>query len=168
MFADGRGRDSRQIWNLPPVSKEQKERVNGLVISRYCFKKVLWSPGGTQGGNQILINKSHKNTNCFSSIVCEYTAQLKAYLHIPYRPRPSYLRKQCEEQGVELIVSAFHGAQKDSAFQEQALVVSRTDIMIGIHGAGLNMFHLMPFNSALFTNEHTQFCEPCEGRKIHY
>ena len=47
---------------------------------------------------------------------------------------------------MELIVSAFHGAQKYPAFQEQALIVSRADIMIGIHGAGLNMFHFMPFN----------------------
>jgi len=59
------------------------------------------------------------------------------------------LRKQCEEQVVELIVSAFHGAQKDSAFREQALVVSRADNMIGIHGAGLNIFHFMPFNSVV-------------------
>ena len=183
MFADGRGRDSRQIWNLPPVSTEQRDGVNGPVSSRYCFKKVLWSPGGTQGGNQILINRYHENTNCFSSIVYSYAAQLKAALHIPHRPRPekprvvwvardisfsanptewqrrriinnqeeviSYLRQQCEEQGVEFIVAAFHGAQKESAFQEQALLVSRADIMIGIHGAGLNMFHFMPFNSVV-------------------
>ena len=51
---------------------------------------------------------------------------------------------------MELIVSAFHGAEIDSAFQEQALhVSSRADIMIGIHGAGLNMFHFMPFNSVV-------------------
>ena len=48
---------------------------------------------------------------------------------------------------MELIVSAFHGTQIDSAFQEQAMVVSRADIIIGIHGAGLNMFHFVPFNS---------------------
>ena len=183
MFADGRGRDSRQIWNLPPVSKEQKEGSTGPVTSRYCFKKVLWSPGGTQGGNQILINRSHTNSNCFSSIVYSYAAQMKASLHIPHRPRPekprvvwvardtssaanptpwqrrriinnqeeviSYLKKKCEEQDVEFIVSAFHGAEIDSAFQEQALHVSRADIMIGIHGAGLNMFHFLPFNSVV-------------------
>ena len=59
----------------------------------------------------------------------------------------SYLKKRCEEQGVEFIISAFHGAESESAFQEQALHVSRADIMIGIHGAGLNMFHFLPFNS---------------------
>ena len=184
MFADGRGRDSRQIWNLPPISRvEQKEGSTGPVTSRYCFNKILWSPGGTQGGNQILINRSHTNTKCFSSIVYSYAAQMKASLHIPHRPRPekprvvwvardtssaanptpwqrrriinnqeeviSYLQKRCEEQGVEFIVSAFHGAELESAFQEQALHVSRADIMIGIHGAGLNMFHFLPFNSVV-------------------
>ena len=48
---------------------------------------------------------------------------------------------------MELIVLAFHGAQKDPAFQEQALLVSCADNMIGIHGEGLNIFHSMPFNS---------------------
>ena len=61
----------------------------------------------------------------------------------------TYLRKQCSEIGVELIVADFYGEKKFTAFQEQALLTSKANIMIGMHGAGLNMFHFMPFNSVV-------------------
>jgi hypothetical protein len=61
----------------------------------------------------------------------------------------SYLRDECAKIGVELIVADFYGEKKDTAFQEQVALVSKANIMIGIHGAGLNMFHFMPFNSVV-------------------
>lgn len=50
---------------------------------------------------------------------------------------------------MELIVADFYGDKKDTPFQEQVAFVSRANIMIGMHGAGLNMFHFMPFNSVV-------------------
>ena len=51
--------------------------------------------------------------------------------------------------GVEFIVADFYGEKQDTPFQEQVLFVSNANIMIGMHGAGLNMFHFMPFNSVV-------------------
>ena len=48
-----------------------------------------------------------------------------------------------------MIVADFYGEKKDTTFQEQVLFISRANIMIGMHGAGLNMFHFMPFNSVV-------------------
>eukprot|EP00980_Cylindrotheca_fusiformis_P023206 scaffold10220_cov148-Cylindrotheca_fusiformis.AAC.4 len=61
----------------------------------------------------------------------------------------SYLREKCSKIGIELIVADFFGEKKDTPFQEQVTLVSRANIMIGMHGAGLNMFHFMPFNSVI-------------------
>lgn len=60
-----------------------------------------------------------------------------------------YLKEQREKKGIELIVADFHGEKKHTSFEEQAHIVSRTNIMIGIHGAGLNMFMFLPFNSVV-------------------
>mmetsp|Transcript_30856 Transcript_30856/g.61507 ORF Transcript_30856/g.61507 Transcript_30856/m.61507 type:complete len:117 (-) Transcript_30856:156-506(-) len=43
----------------------------------------------------------------------------------------------------------FMAPKKDTSFQDQALFVSKANIMIGMHGAGLNMFHFLPFNSVV-------------------
>ena len=59
------------------------------------------------------------------------------------------LRLMCERQGIDFIVADFYGENSKTAFQEQALFVSRANIMIGMHGAGLNMFMFMPFNSVV-------------------
>jgi capsular polysaccharide biosynthesis protein len=61
----------------------------------------------------------------------------------------SYLRDECAKIGAELIVADFYGEKKNAPFQEQVALVSRANIMIGMHGAGLNMFHYMPFNSVV-------------------
>ena len=181
MFSDRRGRDSRQIWNLENattslVNENEREQ-------RYCFRKLLWTPGASSGANQILINHSHNHATCFSSIVYAYAAHLKASLHIPTLPRPgkprviwvgrdaskqanptswqgqrviknqdeiiTYLRNECNKIGIDLIVADFYGDKLHTSYQEQALLVSKADIMIGMHGAGLNMFHFMPFNSVV-------------------
>ena len=60
-----------------------------------------------------------------------------------------FLRNKCSELGIELVVADFYGDKKDTPFQEQALFISKANIMIGIHGAGLNMFHFMPFKSVV-------------------
>ncbi|KAL3929318.1 MAG: hypothetical protein SGBAC_012265 [Bacillariaceae sp.] len=65
-----------------------------------------------------------------------------------------YLRKKCEAQGIEFLVAEFYGKKKDTPFQEQVLFVSRANIMIGMHGAGLNMFHFLPFNSVVVEIHH--------------
>lgn len=181
MFSDRRGRDSRQIWNLETtktsiINNNEREQ-------RYCFRKLLWTPGASRGGDQILINHSHKNEACFSSIVYAYAAHLKSSLHIPTLPRPkkprvvwvgrdtskqanptswqsqriisnqdeviAYLRDECKKLEIDLVVADFYGDKLHTAYQEQALLVSRADVMIGMHGAGLNMFHFMPFNSVI-------------------
>jgi capsular polysaccharide biosynthesis protein len=61
----------------------------------------------------------------------------------------TYLRDKCNKLGIDFIVADFYGDKKDTPFQEQALFVSKASIMIGMHGAGLNMFHFMPFNSVV-------------------
>ena len=61
----------------------------------------------------------------------------------------AYLKSECQKLGVELIVADFYGDKLHTSYQEQALLVSRADVMIGMHGAGLNMFHFMPFNSVV-------------------
>ena len=60
-----------------------------------------------------------------------------------------FLTKKCLELGIELVVADFYGQKKETPIQEQALFISRANIMIGIHSAGLNMFHIMPFNSVV-------------------
>lgn len=60
-----------------------------------------------------------------------------------------YLREKCEALDIEFIVADFYGEKKETPFQEQVLFVSKANIMIGMHGAGLNMFHFMPFNSVV-------------------
>lgn len=181
MFDSKRGSTFQQLWKNPPIPSKTDLDEDGRTSPRYCFRTLVWSPGGTQGGNQILINRLHPNSHCFSSIVYSYASYLKAALYIPTLPRPdtprvvwvardtsteanptswqsnriivnqdeviAYLKKQCEDMGIELTVASFYGDKRDTAAQEQALFVSRADIMIGIHGAGLNMFHFMPFYS---------------------
>lgn len=61
----------------------------------------------------------------------------------------SYLKEECEKIGIEFIVADFYGDKKDTSWQEQALFISKANVMIGMHGAGLNMFHFMPFNSVI-------------------
>jgi len=60
-----------------------------------------------------------------------------------------YLAAVCKKEGIDFIVADFYGEKSKTAFQEQALFVSRANIMIGMHGAGLNMFMFMPFNSVV-------------------
>ena len=61
-----------------------------------------------------------------------------------------HLKEKCSQIGIELDVAQFYGSRgKYTPFEEQALFVSRADILIGIHGAGLNMFHFLPFNSVV-------------------
>jgi len=203
LFADGRGRDSKQLWLEQPLKTEGKQLMNAnndanlkkknrnrdvssykfMVSKRYCFRKLVWSPGGTKGADEILKNHQHSHSSCFSSIVYSYAAYLKAALHIPTLPRPqnprviwvgrdsspdanlsewqrkrivqnqnqiiSYLKEECNKIDVDLIVADFYGEKIHTAFQEQALLASRANIMIGVHGAGLNMFHFLPFNSVI-------------------
>lgn len=184
-FSDRRDRDSRQIWHVPVFPEHNNYHHNNTNhnTKRYCFRKLLWAPGGSTGADKILINKRHENMNCFSSIVYSYAAHLKAALHIPALPRPDkprvvwvgrdpnpeanptnwqklrivenqeevirYLQNECHKMGVDFIVAAFYADNKTTPFQEQVLRVSRANIMIGMHGAGLNMFHFMPFNSVV-------------------
>jgi len=182
MFADGRGKDSEQLWLHPPLKQDVDESVT-MVSKRYCFRKLIWSPGGSTGGDSMLINRSHPNSACFSSIIYSYAAYMKAALHIPTLPRPeiprviwvgrdaspeanptshqklrvihnqdevlSYLKEQCSKLGIEFMVADFYGDKRETAFQEQAILASRANIMIGVHGAGLNMFHFLPFNSVV-------------------
>jgi len=73
MFADGRGRESRQIWNLPPVSKEQKE----------CRQEVHREETRSSSTGPIKI------PNFFRPLYIHMQqAQAKAALHIPHGPRP--------------------------------------------------------------------------------
>jgi len=180
MFSDRRGRDSRQIWHVPPMGTTTATTKSSL--KRYCFRKLVWSPGAMDGGSSILINHQHKNDTCFSSIVYSYAAYLKASMHIPTLPRPTeprivwvgrntidnpslsswqrrrlisnqdeiitYLKQKCQSLKLEFLVADFYGNKgMEVAYEEQAQFVSRSDIMIGVHGAGLNMFHFMPFHS---------------------
>ena len=183
LFSDRRGRDSRQIWSETPQDTMNVKEEGNMVEKRFCFRKLIWSPDALKGGGSILVNQAHGNSNCYSSILYSYAANLKAALHIPTLPRPikprvvwvgrdtslgangtpwqrqrifnnqdnviEYLKVECWKMGIEFIVADFYGEKKDMPFQEQALLVSRANIMIGVHGAGLNMFHFLPFNSVI-------------------
>jgi hypothetical protein len=172
----------RQIWKEVPISHSM-DKKGDENSKRYCFRKLIWSPGGTQGGNEILINQSHMHSDCFSSIVYSYAMHLKTAMHISPLPRPTvpvvvwvardtspqanptqwqsqriisnqdqvtlYLKEKCNKMGIDFIVASFYGETSDTAALDQALFVSRANIMIGIHGAGLNMFHFMPFYSVV-------------------
>lgn len=48
---------------------------------------------------------------------------------------------------IEFMVADFYANKAKTPYQEQATFVSKAHIMIGMHGAGLNMFHFMPFGS---------------------
>jgi hypothetical protein len=60
-----------------------------------------------------------------------------------------YLKRKCNLMGIDLIVADFYGDKYHASFEEQAHLVSRTNIMMGVHGAGLNMFMFLPFNSVV-------------------
>eukprot|EP00980_Cylindrotheca_fusiformis_P023205 scaffold10220_cov148-Cylindrotheca_fusiformis.AAC.3 len=80
LFSDRRARDSRQVWRVDPTNGDETNK-------RYCFRKLLWSPGNF-GGQDLLVNKVHPNMGCFSSIIYSYAAYMKAAMHIPTLPRP--------------------------------------------------------------------------------
>jgi hypothetical protein len=61
-----------------------------------------------------------------------------------------YLKSNCEQRGIEMQVANFHDSQtSETPYQEQAHYVSRSNILIGVHGAGLNLLMFMPFNSVV-------------------
>lgn len=60
-----------------------------------------------------------------------------------------YLRNKMMQMGCEFFVTKFYGDKMNTAYQEQAQLVSRTNVMIGVHSAGLNLFFFLPFNSVI-------------------
>lgn len=61
-----------------------------------------------------------------------------------------FLQAKCLELGIEMDVASFYGEEgSHTSYQEQAHFVSRANIMIGVHGAGLNLAMFMPFNSVV-------------------
>ncbi|GFH46246.1 hypothetical protein CTEN210_02720 [Chaetoceros tenuissimus] len=58
-----------------------------------------------------------------------------------------YLKSKCKEMEIEFMVADFYANKVWTTYQEQATFVSKANVMIGMHGAGLNMFHFMPFGS---------------------
>ena len=51
--------------------------------------------------------------------------------------------------GSEFAVARFYGNQTGTSFEEQALFVSKSNILIGLHGAGLNLYPFLPFGSTV-------------------
>ena len=61
-----------------------------------------------------------------------------------------YLETNCREQGIEMYIANFYDEQgSQTSYREQAHFVSRANILIGVHGAGLNLAMFMPFNSVV-------------------
>ena len=90
------------------------------------------------------------NGYCTSSVILECLTSWQSKRIVENQEEViAYLRAECNKIGVEFIVADFYGDKKDLPFQEQALFVSRANVMIGMHGAGLNLFHFMPFNSVV-------------------
>lgn len=56
----------------------------------------------------------------------------------------SYLSSKCADRGIEFEAARFYGNNSRTPFQEQAHFISRSNILIGIHGAGLNMLFFAP------------------------
>jgi len=87
-FSDDRARDSRQVWNVPELGQTFLMDDGETTKKRMCFRKLIWAPGASTSIDEILVNRSHSYSDCFSSLIYSYAAQLKASLHIPALPRP--------------------------------------------------------------------------------
>jgi len=62
----------------------------------------------------------------------------------------NFLQEQCRTMEIEMEVANFYGDEgSQTSYQEQAHFVSRSNIMIGVHGAGLNLAMFMPFDSVV-------------------
>ena len=171
LFSDRRGRDSRQVWNVNSANE------NKLCFRKLIWSPKF--PGGTSLlVNRDHKHQSCFSSIIYSYSAYLKAALHIPTLPRPRKPRvvwvgrdtsleanPNswqkqriihnqaqvvvFLKEACAKLGIELIVADFYAEKKDTPFQEQALFVSRANIMIGIHGAGLNMFHFMPFNSVV-------------------
>lgn len=61
-----------------------------------------------------------------------------------------YLQDNCRNMNIEMDVANFYDKEgSQTSYQEQAHFVSRANILIGVHGAGLNLAFFMPFNSVV-------------------
>jgi len=174
LFSDHRSRDSRQLWFANDIMKENKQQL----CFRQVFWAPSFPAGGRLLVNRKHKNDSCFSSIVYSYAAYMKAAMHILTLPRPSKPRViwvgrdmsseanwnawqrkrmidnqpkviEYLKKKCKDLGIELIVADFYGAKKEMPIQEQALFVSKANIMIGIHGAGLNMFHFMPFNSVV-------------------
>uniref|UniRef100_A0A0G4FB76 Glycosyltransferase 61 catalytic domain-containing protein n=1 Tax=Chromera velia CCMP2878 TaxID=1169474 RepID=A0A0G4FB76_9ALVE len=59
------------------------------------------------------------------------------------------LREECEKRGIPFEDLHFYGDGLKKSFREQALLASRGDILVGLHGAGLNLFLFLPPQSVV-------------------
>lgn len=169
LFSDRRGRDSTQLWSL---ESDKKLCFRQLIFS------PSFTGGGHMLVNRIHKHDSCFSSVVYSYAAYLKAALHIPTLPRPSKPRVvwvgrdtssaanwnswqrqriinnqpqliEFLRKKCSELGIELMVADFYGDKKETPFQEQALFISKANIMIGMHGAGLNMFHFMPFNSVV-------------------
>lgn len=62
----------------------------------------------------------------------------------------TYLQAKCLELSIKMDVANFYDREgSQTSYREQAHAASRANIMIGVHGAGLNLAMFMPFNSVV-------------------
>uniref|UniRef100_A0A0G4I2N5 Glycosyltransferase 61 catalytic domain-containing protein n=1 Tax=Chromera velia CCMP2878 TaxID=1169474 RepID=A0A0G4I2N5_9ALVE len=59
------------------------------------------------------------------------------------------LKEECEKRGIPFEDLHFYGEGLRKSFREQAVLASRGDILIGLHGAGLNVFLFLPPQSVV-------------------
>ena len=179
LFSDGRGKDSTQVWTVEDYTDDKQWDSNNkqqlcfrrliyapsfgggslLVNKRHkydsCFSSIIYSYAAyLKAGLHIpTLPRPKKPRVVWVGRDQSSTANRSSWQRqrvIDNQPQlVEFLTKKCLELGIELVVADFYGQKKETPIQEQALFISRANIMIGIHGAGLNMFHFMPFNSVV-------------------
>jgi len=179
MYSDRRGRDSRQIWHAQDDILGNRNGIDTkrfcfrkllwspdgrggakLLINKghphsNCFSSIVYSYAAYLKAAVHIptLPRPDKPRIVWvgrdSNIAANPTSWQKMRIIENQDELITYLREKCSEMGIEVIVADFYGEKKFTAFQEQALFASKANIMIGMHGAGLNMFHFMPFNSVV-------------------
>ena len=177
LFSDRRSRDSRQIWKADSTngidSTDKGKRLcfrkllwspnfngGGLLVNKdhthqSCFSSIIYSYAAfIKAAMHIPTLPRPRNPRVVwvgrdTSDAANPTAWQKKRIISNQPQLIEFLKEECSKMGLELVVADFHGDKKDTSFEEQARFVARANIMIGMHGAGLNMFHFMPFNSVV-------------------
>ena len=171
LFSDGRGKDSTQVWTVEDYADKKWDSNSkqlcfrrliyapsfgggSLLVNRShkydsCFSSIIYSYAAyLKAGLHIpTLARPRKPRVVWvgrdpSSVAKRNSWQRQRV--IDNQPQlVDFLTKKCLELGIELVVADFYGQKKETPIQEQALFISRANIMIEIHGAGLILYLIL-------------------------